>query len=136
VVRRHPVEGMALDSSGTPRPVRVNETSLTFIVAFQRLNLGELAAAAEALASGDSAPLLRMKQEVLPEPSGDPGPCQDPAESSKGAFAAQICNDQDVEWNRTDSVSVRQAKYERALAAQGRTAFAPFSPQALGRVLH
>ena len=39
-------------------------------------------------------------------------------------------NDQDFVWNRTDSVSVRQAKYERALAAQGQTAFAPFSPQA------
>ena len=37
VVRRHPVEGSALDSSGTPRPVRVDETSLTFIVAFQSL---------------------------------------------------------------------------------------------------
>ncbi len=129
-VRRHPVEGMVRDSSGTPRPVRVDETSLVFIVAFQRLNLGELASAAEALASGDSAPLLRMKLEVLPEPSGEPGPGEDPAVDSKGAFAAQICNDQDFVWNRTDPVSVRQAKYDRALAALGRSAFAPFSPPA------
>ncbi len=124
-LRRHPIQGTALDAGGTPRPVRVDELALARIAFFQALDFGELAAAANALAAGDNAPLLRLGLETFAEPNPGAG-TDNPVDFSKGSFAAQLCNDQDFVWNRTDSVPVRMAKYERALAASSR-AFAPFS---------
>ena len=122
-VRRQPVAGKVSILGGPPERVEVDERVLLLIAADQ-LNDAELAAAATALANGDRLPLLRLGAEVT---AGGPGEPDDPAESSAGDNAAAFCNDHDFVWNRNDPVSVRRAKYERAFAALGSGAFAPFS---------
>lgn len=124
-VRQRPVTGMVRAVGGTVRRVRVGELRLIQIAAYESLNLGELAAVADALRSGDKQPLLRLASEV--SGGGDP---EDPPVFSYGDNAAAFCNDNDFVWDRRDPIPVRRAKYADALQELGQHAFAPFSARA------
>jgi pimeloyl-ACP methyl ester carboxylesterase len=125
-LRRHPIDGTALDAVGRTRRVHLDEPALIQLAESHILNLGELPAADRALAVGDAALLLRLAAEAVVDPASE----GNPAEYSSGDNAAASCNDQDFVWDRGDRVPVRQAKYRRALAALPAAAFAPFSKQA------
>jgi pimeloyl-ACP methyl ester carboxylesterase len=127
-LRVHPIEGTVNVSNLGPRKVVADEYGL-ITVASDILNQGELAAAAQSLDRGDTVPMLRLAGETLLFPF-EPA---DPTEDSAGDNAAVFCNDQDFVWKRTDSVPVRRAKYQTALARLGPRAFAPFSPRSWTR---
>jgi hypothetical protein len=127
-VRQHPVSGTVPVADGTLQTVTVDEVALIGIIRDGDLHNGaELAAVADALAAGDSAPLLRLAAETFGGGGGDSTPIDS---FSAGDNAAAFCNDADFVWNRTDPVPVRRAKYREGLAELGPNAFAPFSPQA------
>lgn len=124
-LREAPVSGTVEISGLGPQNVVVDERALVDLSA-DLLNQGELAAAAQSFHAGDPLPLLRLAGEAALyqfEPA-------DPAQDSAGNNVAVNCNDQDFVWNRTDSIPVRQRKYQEALVALGADAFAPFSEAA------
>jgi pimeloyl-ACP methyl ester carboxylesterase len=124
-LRRHPVDGVAPDASGTPRRLHVDEGTLVRIAtAWDPFysNDGELVAAARALRHGDTAPLLRLAAGVQGPLVSDAG---DPAVFSLGANAATSCTDFPVPWDLSASLADRRAQYEAAMA---RIRFGPFSP--------
>ncbi len=125
-LRRRPVDGTVLDEVGVSSQVHVDESKLISIVESGQLGIAEIPAVEAALRGGDPLPLLRLAAES-PDRGGDSG---DPAQYSAGDNIAAFCNDQDFVFDRTDSMAVRQHKYEAALAQLPVTAFAPFSKRA------
>jgi pimeloyl-ACP methyl ester carboxylesterase len=131
-VQRHPVTGTALDPSGTPHQVTVDEQGLLGILYNDYfadpsfLNQGEIFAAATALARGDSTPLLRLATES-PSPSdfGDPT-----SFSSVGADYAVFCADSTFPWDKNAPEPVRQRQYDTALRRLPARSTAPFSTRA------
>jgi pimeloyl-ACP methyl ester carboxylesterase len=125
-VAEEPIEGTALDYFGVPHDVVVDEGQVAAIVELNILNPGEIAAAAVALENGDPAPLLRLAAES-PVSIGDEG---DPRDFSVGANVATACNDQDMVWDRNQSIEQRRAAYAAALESFPDDVFAPFSVDA------
>ena len=137
-VRSSPVVGDAYDADGNLRHVTIDSAFLfTIIHAVDRpfeVHTGELLAAAAALSSGDSKPLLRLGAEVteyaLPActvqtcPLGDSG---DPTIFSFGASVAARCNDYMAPWNWATPAPGRPAELAAVGARLPEDYFAPFS---------
>jgi pimeloyl-ACP methyl ester carboxylesterase len=124
-LRRHPVDGIGSDASGTKHRLHVDEGTLVRIATAWDIfntNDGELAAAAAALRRGDPAPLLRLAAGV-DGPLFSAGP--DPAESSIGVSAATQCTDFAVPWDLSASFAQRRQQFETAIA---QLRFGPFTP--------
>jgi pimeloyl-ACP methyl ester carboxylesterase len=128
-LRAEPVEGTARDASNRRHDVEVTEGILAWRI-MQSFDGGytpesELAAAANALAAGDEAPLLRLAAEndfpLYPNEGN-------PRFFSAGHFAARYCTDEPVTlWDKDAPISERRQQFAGAIAALPDGEFDPFS---------
>jgi pimeloyl-ACP methyl ester carboxylesterase len=129
-VRQHPLVGKAHDASGNLVPVRIDETTLLFMVANpvgQFVNVGELLAAGESLRNGDPAPMLRLGAESIFPLVTDYG---DPAFYSVGAEFATQCADAHEPWTWAAPIGKRQYEFRDAVSDLPHDYFAPFDKSA------
>jgi pimeloyl-ACP methyl ester carboxylesterase len=126
-LRRSPLTGTGPDADGNPHPVTIDARYLLVHVLDSPgfpFTTGEIPAAADALARGDTAPLLRLGAE------GDfaiPGDAGDPAQFSQGAFSATLCVDADWPWAPDASLARRQAQWAAVAHGTPDRMFAPFT---------
>jgi len=136
-IRRHPVEGDAYDSWGTPRHVRIDEKVLLNAVIDNPtstfVSTGEVLAAGSALRRGDALPLLRLGAEQLWTAEWDAG---DPESYSTGALMATSCVDFQQHWDWSAPVAERQAQYAAAIRELPPWFYFPFSKQTVTGLLY
>jgi pimeloyl-ACP methyl ester carboxylesterase len=132
-LRRHPVLGVRIDSSGKRHHVRVTEGTLAWRLmsssGFPLSVYTEITAAAAALKSGDDVPLLRLAAEtagpLIGPFAGDRSSA--PTAFSGGDNFARYCTDATFPWSKDASLVVRRQQFESAKAGLAATTFAPFS---------
>jgi pimeloyl-ACP methyl ester carboxylesterase len=127
-LRAEPVEGIGLDADGVVHHVRVTEATLGAMLQLEDGGLlvqGEVPAAARALRSDDSTPLLRLAAENdFPSFSGGP---RNPTVLSVGDAFARFCTDGRFQWDKAGSPAQRRAQFDQARAALSPDRFDPFS---------
>lgn len=132
-LRRHPVVGTGIDSTGKRHRLRVTEAFLAWRIA-QNTNGpfvidAELAAAASALRAGDDVPLLRLAADsagpLIGPFSGDSSSA--PSAFSGGDNTARFCTDASFPWRKDASTADRQQEFDAAVAALPPNTFKPFS---------
>ena len=130
-IQQHPLEGDTHDANGNPVHVRIDEDALlNFVITYPAgafVNTGEILASAQALKSGDSAPLLRLAAEGFFTLVGDSG---DPTFYSNGDFYANGCMDAIEPWDWSQPISERMEQYDEAVADLPSDYYAPFSKSA------
>jgi pimeloyl-ACP methyl ester carboxylesterase len=135
-LRRRPIVGSAIDSTGKRHHLRVTEAFLAWRIV---QNTGgpfivdsEIAAAATALRSGDKIPLLRLAADsagpLIGAFSGDRSSA--PSAFSGGDNTARFCTDATFPWNKHAAIPVRRQQFAAARAALPKTTFSPFSVSA------
>ena len=128
-IRGKTVEGYAHDASGNLVWVRLDEGTLLYLATYptgRYVGAGEILAAADALAHGDSAPLLRLGAEVTPLVS-DYG---DPSNGSQGDYFATMCVDAHAPWDWSRPIGERKRQFSEAVRDLLDDHFAPFSKSA------
>jgi pimeloyl-ACP methyl ester carboxylesterase len=130
-LRAQPLSGVGRDADGVAHQLSVTEARLGAILQGEEGGLlvqGEIPAAARALRSGDSAPLLRLAAETdFPPFQGVPS---DPTLESLGEGFARLCTDGNFAWDKADSVARRRVEFDQARSALGPGRFFPFSVDA------
>jgi pimeloyl-ACP methyl ester carboxylesterase len=129
-IRQQPVEGDAQDANGQLRHVRVDETTLLWLMFEPNgffVDIGELLAASNALERGDTLPLLRIAAEEFIPLVSDYG---DPTLQSSGAQFATQCADAQEPWDWNAPIFAREVQFFRAVAELPVDSFAPFSKEA------
>jgi pimeloyl-ACP methyl ester carboxylesterase len=132
-LRRHPVVGVGIDSTGKRHHLRVTEGLLAWRLlsdtGFPLSGFGEITAAAAALRSGDDVPLLRLAANtagpLIGPFSGDRSSA--PTAFSGGDNFARFCTDATFPWSKDASPAVRRQQFETAKAGLAANTFAPFS---------
>ena len=129
-LRTSPVTGSAYGYGGDLRDVEVTESSLAWSILqsgdFGQTALSEVAAAADALRTGDAAPLLRLAAEAATTPGGEPDPARI---FSEGDNPARFCMDvtHGFPWDTDAPVATRMKQWEQALADLPDDQFGVFS---------
>jgi hypothetical protein len=128
-LRAQPLEGVGHDATGRPRDVRVTEAFLLWRILFtdgDDLSHGEIGAAADALAAGDEAPLLRLAAEYKGPLWPDEGPFR---VFSRGLNHARFCTDfaHMMPWDVADPMPDRLADWQDAVDALPADSVAPFA---------
>ena len=129
-IQHHPVQGSAQDASGNHVHVRIDESTLLYLIANpsgQFTSTGELLAAARSLSRGDRTPLLRLGAEGVIPLVTDSG---DPTFFSVGALYATMCVDAHEPWDWFASVPERKKQFTAAVSDLPSDYFAPFSKTA------
>jgi pimeloyl-ACP methyl ester carboxylesterase len=117
-LRRRPVAGTGVDSTGQTHRMEVTETILSNFITYldggAQAGPAELTAAAAALRRGDSVPLLRLAADVDPANGfGD-----DPRVFSNGHNLARNCVDGEFAFDQEAPAPVRDRQYANAYAAE------------------
>jgi pimeloyl-ACP methyl ester carboxylesterase len=130
-LRRHPVTGVGVDSSGAPHDLTVTENLLSnWIMYFNGAaftGAGEVTQAAAALQRGDPVPLLRLAADA--DPSVEGFFAADLREFSNGHNLARACVDAELPWDKDAGPVRRLAQYAAAYAGEPRF-YGPISRQA------
>jgi pimeloyl-ACP methyl ester carboxylesterase len=130
-LRRQPVTGVGVDSSGVTHDVTVTENLLanwiTYFNGAHFTGAGEITQAAAALRRGDPVPLLRLAADA--DPSVDGFFAADLRDFSAGHNLARSCVDAELVWDKDAPPAVRQAQHAAAFAAQPRM-YGPISKTA------
>jgi pimeloyl-ACP methyl ester carboxylesterase len=135
-LRRQPVLGTGIDTTGKRHHLRVSESFLAWRI---MQNTGgpfivdaEIAAAAKALRGGDEVPLLRLAADsdgpLIGPFTGNTGGA--PSEFSGGDNAARQCTDITLPWQKDAPIPLRRQQFEAARTALAPDSFAPFSVDA------
>ena len=133
-LREHPLTGFGFDNEGDRHRVRVTESTLAWNIMLDGdfpFPYAQLPAAAAALRSGDSTPLLRLAATHLIQVDRDEGPTRD---YSQAANLFRACVDDDNAWDESAPPSERRSQYADALAAEPER-FGLFSKQAWAKPL-
>jgi pimeloyl-ACP methyl ester carboxylesterase len=115
--------GTVYDPSGSPKTKTFSRLDLFFILFAGDFDSAFRAATPAAVASalrGDPAPLLRMAKPELPKLS------HEVRTFSEAVFAATICEEAALPWERTASVDERPGQLQAAVNDQPESAFYPF----------
>lgn len=129
-LRMSPVTGSAYGYGGDLQDVEVTESSLAWSILqsgdFGQTALSEVAAAADALRTGDAAPLLRLAAEATTTQGGEPDPARI---FSEGDNPARFCmdNTHGFPWDTDAPVATRMKQWEQALADLPDDQFGVFS---------
>ncbi len=132
-LRERPLDGTAFDADGNAVHVHVSEAALARFIQFDAggfVVASELAAAANALRHGDSAPLLRLAAENNTFPFVDFSPGSEAIQFSAGDNVGRFCTDMTFQWNKSAPLATRLAEFQRAKAALAPARFSPFSVDA------
>jgi pimeloyl-ACP methyl ester carboxylesterase len=132
-LRRHPVVGVGIDSTGKRHHLRVTEGTLAWRLmsstSFPLSVYAEITGAAAALKSGDDVPLLRLAADtagpLIGPFSGDRSSA--PSAFSGGDNFARYCTDATFPWNKNASLAARRQQFEAVRAGLPASTFAPFS---------
>jgi pimeloyl-ACP methyl ester carboxylesterase len=132
-LRRHPVVGVGIDSTGKRHHLRVTEGTLAWRLMtstdFPLSVYAEIGAAATALKAGDDVPLLRLAADTAGPLIG---PFSGDSSSASSAFSggdnfARYCTDATFPWDKNASLAARRQQYASAKAGFAANTFAPFS---------
>jgi pimeloyl-ACP methyl ester carboxylesterase len=115
-LRQSPISGEAPDANGVVRHVTADTTTLGLTLYSDSggwPTYRDMDAAARALDSGDTAPLLRL---VAENETGEYGSAGNPGEYSRGLFAANVCMDSPQIFDITAPPAERQIERDTAIA--------------------
>ena len=132
-LRRDPVVGVGIDSTGKRHHIRVTEGTLAWRLMpstdYPLSVYGEIGAAAAALKAGDDVPLLRLAADtagpLIGPFSGDSSSA--PSAFSGGDNFARFCTDATFPWSKNATLATRQQQFAAFKAGLAATTFAPFS---------
>ena len=118
-LRRHPVGGVGVDSSGSIHEMTVTENIVSNFIMYNAgggfVGPGEITPAAAAARRGDLAPLLRLAADVDPANGFASGDVRD---FSAGHNLARTCVDFEMPFDKDAPEAVREAQFAAALAAE------------------
>ena len=123
-----PVKGTYIDAKGNAKTDTMTARDLfDFLRAgdLDPLMRSELPAVIAAVARGDATPLLRLRHRLDALFTGREPDGGNPMELSSGLFAATVCEEAQLPWDRTTPLAARPALAKDRAAAQG-AKIAPF----------
>jgi pimeloyl-ACP methyl ester carboxylesterase len=126
-VARNAVRGTVVTPGGRRRRLRLTRGDLAQLIEVTDVDddvASRVPAAVRSALSGDPARLLKLAG-AGPTETED----QDPKEFSAATYAATLCEELDLPWDRTAPPDQRRAQAEQRVAALDPAVFAPFDPQ-------
>ena len=118
-LRRHPISGVGIDSTGSSHEMTVTENIVAQFIMYNDgggfVGPGEITPAGAAARRGDLVPLLRLAADVDPANGFDSG---DVREFSAGHNLARSCVDFPLPFDKAAPKAVREAQFAAALDAE------------------